>query len=159
MNPLPSELAATLADLERGPAMLREAARRMPEERWRAAPPSGGFCLVEQAWHLADLEREGFGVRVRRLLEEEEPFLPDFDGDRVARERDYASRPLEGGIEAFAAARAANLAVLRSVDRTGWTRTGEQEGVGRITLLDVPRMMLRHDRSHAAEIEALLGEP
>jgi hypothetical protein len=159
MNPLPSELAATLVELERGPTMLREAARRTPEARWRVAPASGGFCLVEQAWHLADLEREGFGVRVRRLLEENEPFLPDFDGDRVARERDYASRPLEGGIEAFAAARAANLAVLRSVDRTGWTRAGEQEGVGRITLLDVPRMMLRHDRSHAAEIGALLGEP
>jgi len=158
MNSLPSELAATLAGLERGPAMLRDALRSMPEARWRAAPPSGGFCLVEHAWHMADLEREGYGVRVRRLLEEEEPLLPDFDGDRVARERGYASRPLEGGIEVFAAARAANLVLLRSVGRTGWTRTGTQEGVGRITLLDIPQMMLRHDRSHAVEIEALLGD-
>jgi hypothetical protein len=26
------------------------------------------FSPVEQVWHLADLEREGFGVRIERLL-------------------------------------------------------------------------------------------
>ena len=28
------------------------------------------FSPVEQVWHLADLEREGFGVRIERLLNE-----------------------------------------------------------------------------------------
>jgi hypothetical protein len=34
---------------------------------------------------------------------------------------------------------------------------GRQEGVGRITLRDVPRMMREHDDSHRAEIAALLA--
>src|SRR5215470_18537686 len=49
---------------------------------------------VEQCWHLADLEREGYAVRIRRLLAETNPMLPDFDGTQVARERDYRSRPI-----------------------------------------------------------------
>jgi hypothetical protein len=155
---LPSELVVAVVELERGREILREAARRLPEPRWRSAPSSGGFSLVEHAWHLADLEREGFGVRLKRILEEQEPFLPDFDGDRIARERDYASRALAPAIDAFAEARAANLAVFRSVEASAWSRSGTQEGVGRLTLLDLPRMMLEHDRSHAAEIADLLAE-
>jgi hypothetical protein len=155
---LPSELVATLAELERGPEILREARRRVPEPKWHSVSASGGFCLIEHAWHMADLEREGYGVRIRRLLEDEEPFLPDFDGDRAARERDYASKTLDAGIEAFAAARASNLALLRSLAEIDWKRAGTQERVGRVTVLDVPGMMLWHDRTHAAEIAVLTAE-
>src|SRR5215470_1921827 len=54
----------------------------------------GAPSPVEQCWHLADLEREGYGSRIRRLLDESNPVLPDFDGARVARERKYAERRL-----------------------------------------------------------------
>src|SRR6266567_2011029 len=53
--------------------------------------PNGAFSPVEHCWHLADLEREGYAVRIRRLLEEDNPGLPDFDGARIARERSYTS--------------------------------------------------------------------
>jgi hypothetical protein len=155
---LPDDLVSTIAALERGADVLREGAERLPERRWGEAPAAGGFCLVEHAWHMADLEREGFGVRLRRLRDETEPFLPDFDGDRAAREREYATRPLAAGIEAFAAARAANLELLASLPPDAWTRAGTQEGVGRLKLRDLPGMMLRHDRVHAAEIAALVGD-
>jgi hypothetical protein len=110
---------------------------------------------VEQAWHLADLELEGYGARIRRLLEEADPFLADFDGERIARERAYRNRSLQAGIGAFAGARSANLSLFRSLPPTAWTREGRQEGVGPVSLADVPRMMLEHDRSHREEIAAL----
>ena len=49
--------------------------------------PGGSFSPVEQVWHLADLEREGFGIRIRRLISEPNPRLPDFEGGRLAVER------------------------------------------------------------------------
>jgi DinB family protein len=152
----PPDSTTLLARLERMPGELRAAAARLGERHALDAPPGGGFSLVEQAWHLADLEREGFGARITRLLEEEAPFLPDFDGARIARERDYRSRPLDAGLQAFAAARAANLARLRSVPEAAWHRTGTQEGVGPVTLADLPRLMLEHDDSHRKELAALL---
>jgi hypothetical protein len=149
-------LESLLAALETMPAHLEKAARQMGEARAQDAP-AGGFCLVEQAWHLADLEREGYGERIRRLLGEPDPALPDFDGARVAAERDYRSKSLAEGIAAFVAARSVNLSRLRSVPAEAWGRSGRQEGVGRVTLRDVPRMMREHDDSHRAEISALLA--
>jgi hypothetical protein len=142
------------------PDEVRAAAVRLGEDRSRVAPAEGGFSMVEQAWHLADVEREGFGARIARLLVEDDPFLPDFDGARAARVGDYGSRSLAEGLAAFAAARAANVERLRAVPDGAWARAGTQEGVGRVALADLPRKMLEHDASHRAEIAALLsGSP
>jgi DinB family protein len=149
-------LKDVLEALEAFPSFVGDAARRVDEEAARLPGPGGTFSLVEQAWHLADLEREGYGERIRRLLDEDRPHLPDFDGDRIARERSYRARSLAEGVAAFAAARAENLLRLRSLPSEAWGRTGTQEGVGEIRLEDVPRMMQRHDLSHRREI---LGEP
>jgi hypothetical protein len=113
-----------------------------------------GFSPVEQCWHLADLERDGYAVRIRRLLNEVEPELPDFDGEQVARERNYKSLSLDQGLEAFRRARAENLAALRALTSSEWERRGRQEGVGRVGLCDIPLMMSEHDAAHRAEIDA-----
>src|SRR5262245_61088756 len=110
-----TDLETILDALAEMPAHLASAARGMDEVAARTPPAGGGFSLVEQAWHLADLEREGFGERIRRLLAEADPELPDFDGARVAAERNYRGKSLAEGLAAFAAARSANLAVLRAV--------------------------------------------
>jgi hypothetical protein len=89
------------------PALVaRAAAALAPQARRARAPGGGGFSLVEHAWHLADLEREGYGTRITRILSEEEPRLPDFDGDRVARERCYQELDPELGVRVFTDARA-----------------------------------------------------
>jgi len=153
---IPADLDATLRALETMPAFLQRAAHTLEGEATRG-PSAGGFSIVEHAWHLADLEREGFGTRLRRLLTEDDPELPDFDGARLARERSYRERPLAAGLAAFMAARAANLAVLRSVPAESWAWAGRQEGVGAVTLGDIPRLMREHDDSHRAEIDALVA--
>jgi DinB superfamily len=111
---------------------------------------------VEQCWHLADLEREGYGSRIRRLLEESDPVLPDFDGARVARERNYLMRPLAEALEAFRTARAENLAALRQAQAGDWLRAGVQDGVGPVALCDIPTMMAEHDEIHREEISSWL---
>ena len=109
------ELETLLLTLESTPALLARAAAELSPAQARRSPKNGGFSFVENVWHLADLEREGYGVRIRRLLTEEEPMLSNFDGNRVARERTYAKRDLAEGLTAFARARHANLTALRSV--------------------------------------------
>lgn len=147
---------------------MRSALRRMPDElavrlsalsaavaRERRAGLA--FSAVEQVWHLADLEHEGFGRRIERLLHENQPLLPDFDGDAIAAERDYRRRSLREGLAAFAAARAANLARLERVREEDWDRSGTQEGVGPVALADLPVLMSEHDSAHHAEIELWLA--
>lgn len=118
--------------------------------------PAGCFSPVEQCWHLADLERDGYATRIRRLLAEDEPVLADFDGERVAQERRYKTLSLAAGLQSFREARLANLALLRSLAPDSWSRAGSQEGVGKVALCDLPVMMAKHDASHRQEIEAWL---
>ena len=140
------------------PAFLAERFAPLSAEEARVPGPDGGFSAVEQCWHLADLEREGFGARIRRLLADTDPYLPDFDGARVAREGNYRARSLPQGIEEFRRARADNLALLRSLDAAQWSRAGTQEGVGRVALCDIPHMMAEHDDTHRTEIDAWRGQ-
>jgi len=152
----PPNLIETLARLATMPDFLESAARRLGEVAVATPGPHGSFSLLEQAWHLADLEREGFGERIARLEREERPFLRDFDGARIARERDYRSRRLDEGLAAFRAARAGNLERLRSLPEPMWPRAGVQEGVGDVTLAEIPARMAEHDASHREEIMVLL---
>jgi DinB family protein len=154
----PRPLADTLTRLATMPGFLEQMAARFPGEAARRPGPADTFSFLENVWHLADLEREGYGERIARLRREEHPRLPDFDGAAVATQRDYRSRSVRDGLAAFAAARRANLAILATVDESEWSRAGVQEGVGPLTLQDVPSMMAEHDAGHRDEIQELLGE-
>ncbi|MFT3712643.1 MAG: helix-turn-helix domain-containing protein [Archangium sp.] len=118
--------------------------------------PRVGFSLVEHAWHLAELEREGFQLRIQRLLHEREPQLADFDGDALARERNYRSRDLLEGARAFLAARDHTVAALARIRGADWLRAGWQDGVGRVVLREMPTRIASHDRAHALELVELL---
>jgi hypothetical protein len=109
---------------------------------------------VEQVWHLADLEREGFGVRIERLLNEDDAELADFDGTAIANRRNYREKSLHEGLRAFARARQDNIDALQRVTPQEWTRHGVQLGVGPVALCDIPALMAAHDASHRAEIIA-----
>ena len=148
-----AERQELMRSLSAMPEYLYEQFDALSAEDARLPGPGGAFSPVEQVWHLADLEREGFGVRIRRLRDEQAPRLPDFDGDRIARERHYRSLSLREGLEAFAFARKANLATLQCLPGEAWARSGTQEGVGMVTLCDLPALLLQHDQAHRLEIE------
>ena len=143
-----------LADLASMPDFIAESFAELPPSLHIAAGPADGFSPVEQAWHLADLEEMGFAERIRRLRTESHPELPDFAGDVVARERNYRALSLQDGIAAFRRARERNLSVLRQLDPDEWVRGGDQDGVGSVSLCDLPAMMAEHDANHRREIEA-----
>jgi hypothetical protein len=148
-DPSRAELLRELATM---PGWLQQEFGALPVEKLTAAGPDGLFSPVEQVWHLADLEAEGFGARIDRLLREAHPHLPDFDGTAIARARDYRSLSLAQGLERFAAARRANLERLRATPEAAWTNTGLQEGVGEVTLCDMPMFLRQHDLAHREEI-------
>ena len=136
------------------PRFLEEAVAGADAGMLARRGPGGTFSLTEQACHLRDLEREGYLVRVRRILAEETPQLAGFDGDAVARERDYPSQDARRAARDFSAARAELVALLDSVDGERAQRTAVFDG-RRITLSGLVEMIEEHDRGHREEIAAL----
>jgi hypothetical protein len=110
---------------------------------------------VEQACHLRDLEREGYLVRVRRMLSETLPTLDGFDGVAVSRARNYMTQDARIAAQEFAAARREVTGLLAATTREDLERMAIFSE-RRITLRDLVAMMKAHDREHRAEIERLI---
>ena len=147
-----------LEKLRTFPAELRALLATAPAARLRERAADGTFALIEQAWHLADLEAEGYGVRIEKMLAEDNPPLPDFQGDVVAEQRRYLDLDLEPALRKFEEARARNVACIERLSGEQLQRSGQQEGVGRVTIARVVEMMAGHDAGHAREVRALLEE-
>lgn len=141
--------------LLRFPERLRETLSLFSNDEIRRRSAEGLFAPVEQAWHIADLEVEGYGARIEELLRAGGPHFQDFRGEEIAAQRRYIELDLEPALARFASARAANVARLQLTT----PHTATQEGVvGPVTLARIARMMSQHDASHASEIVQLLRE-
>lgn len=141
-----------LQALARMPEYLTHAFASLPHEELIKPGPNGLFSPLEQVWHLADLEVEGFGFRIEALRSRLDPLLPDFDGTAVAKARNYRSLPLKQGLERFELGRRENLQRLSTITDEQWSNAGTQEGVGKISLCDMPVFLRQHDMAHMEEI-------
>jgi hypothetical protein len=149
-------LAASIDALASMPAHVDAALARVPASRLTERPVEDAFSLTEQACHLRDVEREGYLVRVRRMLEEDTPRLAGFDGAAVARERHYNAQDARIAASEFAAARAEVVALLAAATPADLQRDALFMDE-RITLAGLVTRMMEHDREHREEIAALAG--
>jgi hypothetical protein len=144
-----------LASLGRTPELINDMLSRVPQSSWSARPLAGEWSFAENLCHLRDLEREGYGVRIVRILEEEKPFLPDFDGGKVAIERNYPGEDAGQALKDFAAARTNNVARLSKLEGGSLTRTATLEGSGVITLRKLMDFIHEHDAKHLEDLGRL----
>jgi hypothetical protein len=148
-------LAETIERLDAMPELLEAAIGAVSPEDLKRHPGEGLFSLVEHACHLRDLEREGYLVRVRRMLAETRPALVPFDGGAIAAARDYPSQDAARAARDFAAARHELTALIAPLTREQLALEGTF-GDKRVCLGDVVAMMIEHDRGHREEIEQLM---
>jgi hypothetical protein len=158
MNP------ATLASLESFPAQLEQHYAAFPRDFVHWTPPtwdgvpSEPFTALEQICHIRDIEIDGYQVRIRRTLEEHEPFLPSIDSESVAKQRNYAAADAAEVFVQFRAARATTLQLLRAVAPQQLMRRAQFEGYGPVSLRGLVHYLCSHDQQHLAGLQWLLGK-
>jgi hypothetical protein len=153
MNPL--EFQELVAALEAVPDIVTARIINLSEDHHRWKDSAEEFSALESVCHLRDLEVEGYMTRISRMLDEDHPSLPDFDGTRVAAERDYNSQNLHHAIAAFRDARIANVTMLRKLSPDQLERTATLEGTGTITLAQLVAMMCEHDAGHLDDLRII----
>ena len=141
--------------LEETPENVRRAAVGLADKDLRWKPSGDEFSVVEQVCHLRDIEREGYTARIGKLLTENQPTLPDLDGSRLARERDYNSQDFETAFDEFARERGSNVRIIRTLTPDQLKLGGVLEGVGLITLESLLLLMREHDQAHRGELSDL----
>ncbi len=144
-----------LETLAATPGRLKAALRGIPKKLllWRPAP--GKWSILEIACHLRDMEREAYLARYRRILAEDDPRLPDVDGDVLALTREYRSQRLPAVLKDWRADRRESLRLLEGVKGPTWQRVGTHESAGRLSMEDfLRRHAIGNDEAHLGQIEA-----
>jgi hypothetical protein len=154
----------TLTALEEFPRALEQHYAAFPREHVHWTPPSWDgipsehFTAIEQICHVRDIEIEGYQVRFRRTLAEEQPRLPSIDSETVAQQRNYAGADSARVLEEIRAARAETVALLRGLDAVRFERRADFEGYGSVTLRGLVHFLCSHDQQHLAGLQWLLGK-
>jgi len=138
------------------PPLLRRALVDASPEELRIRTDPDSFCLVEQACHLRDLEREGYAIRLHRMLSEDRPVLAQFEGDVVARERRYMEQDAYRACDEFAMERTALIDRAEALSGAQMARTAVFLS-RTITVCDLLAMIVEHDRGHREEIAKLVN--
>ncbi|MEZ0396922.1 MAG: DinB family protein [Anaerolineales bacterium] len=143
---------ACLAVLRATPASIASLTADLPAEGWQCQPAPGEWCLTEIVCHLRDVDRDVHLARLRRVLAEENPFLPAEMTDRWVEERDYARQQGGEALEAFVAARKEILDLLEALEPDAWARPARHAIFGPTHLLELVRFIAEHDRSHIQQV-------
>jgi hypothetical protein len=151
----PEAFEKLIENLAKTPDDVASLLREISSEAVLIKPSAEEFSVLENICHLRDIEIEGYSTRIRRILSEEHPLLADIDGSRLAVERAYNQQNLNEALQAFSKARQQNVALLRSTNEEQLSRSGELEGVGKVTLGKLLLLMNEHDEGHLDELRMI----
>jgi hypothetical protein len=152
------ERAGFLETLASTPARLKAALAGVPRKLLLWTPAPGKWSIQEIVCHMRDMEREAYLARYQRIMAEDNPTLPDIDGDRYALERDYRSLKLGEVLRDWARARKECLKILKKVKGDSWQRVGTHETAGPLSMeAFLRRHAAGNDGAHLGQIEAIKG--
>ena len=136
----------------RGPALLKAALERVPEEarQWRPGP--GKWSVHEVICHCADSELNG-ASRVRYLVAEKDPLIVGYDQEEWAKRFDYHQHPLEAALRTVEAVRANTAAMLARLPDEAFSREGRHSESGRYGVEQWLDTYAEHLEKHSAQID------
>ena len=149
LSAMPDRFEQVFRSIPAGYATFRPAS-------WEGVPGET-FSALEHACHLRDIEIDGYQIRLRRTVEESQPFLESIDGYALAEKRRYASADADEVLAAFRSARKATVEQVRRIGDHQPGRTARFEGYGEVTLQGLVHLLCSHDLQHLACMEWLLA--
>jgi len=150
--------------LSETPDAVERAVRAVPADSLHWMPqtwdamPAERFSVAGQVCHLRDIEIDGYHLRFRRLLDEENPDLVSLDGYVLAERNRYQDSMLDDALREFRDARAKTIAMLRDVTPGQLQRPATWDEYGPITLLGLIHYLGSHDQQHLAALQWLMGK-
>ena len=141
-----------IEEFEKGAGIVAEAVKGMSGEELRKRPVAEKWSTLEVVCHLADFEIVG-ADRVKRVIAEDRPTLPDGDENKFAARLAYHEREIEDELRVIAGIRAQVTRILKSLKDEDFARVGNHTAAGPLTLEQLVERMAKHVRHHVRFIE------
>lgn len=152
------EYKELIKSLEDTPRRIKQLVSDLGESKVRERSGYNAWSVVEHICHLRDIEKEGYSVRITKLLTEDQPLLENIDGDRLAVERAYINQDFKEALDTFTNARAVNVGAIRDLSADQLSRSGMFDN-SPFSLLDLLNKMREHDHEHINELTQLTTQP
>ncbi|MFT3837962.1 MAG: DinB family protein [Myxococcaceae bacterium] len=123
---------------------------------WEAAPAEH-FSALGNICHLRDIEKDGYHVRVHRVVAEDKPDLASVDGFALAKERHYENDQIDRALAEFRAARTETIARIRKWSAADFDRTCTFAEYGTLTARGLLHLLASHDLQHLSGLRWLLA--
>ncbi|MFU8771728.1 MAG: DinB family protein [Anaerolineales bacterium] len=143
---------AYLAVLKSTPACLASFFEQISNDIWKQKPQEGEWCLTEIICHLRDVEKEVNLPRLKKAIQELNPFLPGMDTDPWANERQYIQQDGPIALSEFVQARLETLELFNSLSSEDWIRPVRHAIFGPTQLEELAKINAGHDRMHVRQV-------
>jgi hypothetical protein len=145
------EYKELIRSLEDTPRKIKQLVGDLGESKVRERSGENTWSVVEHVCHLRDIEKEGYAVRITKLLTEDHPLLEDIEGDKLAVERVYINQDFKAALDDFINVRRANIDAIRDLSAEQLSRSGMFDD-SPLSLLDLLKKMRQHDHEHIDEM-------
>ena len=146
-----------LTSLDNVVTELHQAAEAIPAEAWHTPLAPGQLTPHQVLAHLCALEAYAIVVRLRRILDEQQPYLPLFDDDDWMGAHYDPSEPVPVILDDYARLRQQELSWLRDLPPAAWNRTARHPWWGVRALQWWVEQALLVARQHYAQLTSAVG--
>jgi len=143
-----------LKSMRASPVILNRLVADLDGNQIRRRPEPGEWAVIEVVAHMADVDERAHD-RLRRMLAEDNPLLPAFDQDALAKERGYLGMDLAEELRRYQQTRAAHVADLEKLLPDQWRRPGRHADAGDLTVELYEAHVASEDVDHLAQIARL----
>jgi len=152
LRPQSNEPTALTSILRSTPAALNSLCQPLDTSQLSSRRKAGEWSPGEILCHLRDVDTEVNLPRLKKFLQEDNPFLPGEDTDRWAEERDYLHQDGKRALEHFSAARQRLLRILDVISPADWERTARHAIFGPTHLRELVAIIAGHDQLHIRQM-------
>jgi uncharacterized damage-inducible protein DinB len=149
----------TFPTLRATPSTVRAMVEGISEAVRQAVPDpeadAGEWSIATVVAHLIDGHRRQVG-RIRRMLEEERPALPNIDEWESMQASGLLGRPTDELIDTFEALRDADVPWYESLDAAALARVGVHSLGGDVTVANILNHAAYHDAQHLGQIARII---
>jgi hypothetical protein len=115
-----------------------------------------GWSAKDALAHVLDVEQGVISTRIRRILDEQRPFIRSIDAPARLIEGGYAARSVSSLLDELAAARERHVAWLQTLTADQLARAGDHDEAGEITASDIAHQWAYHDLMHIKQVASML---
>jgi hypothetical protein len=141
--------------LESTPSTLRALLGAIPEHV-ASEPGDEGWSPSDVLAHLISVQQPALVERIRLIVENDEPAVPNIDEDEALASSGLRGKPVAELLDRFERERTEALAWLKGLPTESFARRGQHEIAGRITAADALNHDAYHDLLHIRQIVSLL---